>query len=87
VRIAELDPDVRVTGVDLAPEMVERADALAARCGVADRVAFRVGDAASLPFAEATFDAAVSTFSLHHWDDRPRGLAEVHRVLRPGGWA
>jgi len=87
VRIAQLDPDVRVAGVDLAPEMVERADALAARCGVADRVAFRVGDVASLPFAEASFDAAVSTFSLHHWDDRSRGLAEVHRVLRPGGVA
>jgi SAM-dependent methyltransferase len=87
VRIAELDPDVRIAGVDLAPEMVERAEALAARSGVADRVAFRVGDVASLPFAEASFDAAVSTFSLHHWPEPARGLAEVYRVLRPGGVA
>ena len=87
VKLAEREPDMRITGLDIAPEMVERADALAARLGVADRARFVVGDVASLPFADASFDALVSTFSLHHWPDPFRGLAEIHRVMRPGGVA
>jgi SAM-dependent methyltransferase len=67
--------------------MVERAISLAANAGVADRVEFRVGDVASLPFADASFDAVVSTFSLHHWPDPAKGLEEIYRVLRPGGVA
>ena len=86
-RLAELAPDVRVTGVDISPEMVERAKSLAARGGVADRVEFRVGDVASLPFADASFDIVVSTFSAHHWPRPATGLAEIYRVLRPGGVA
>jgi SAM-dependent methyltransferase len=86
-RLAELTPDVLVTGVDISPEMVERANSLAVWSRVADRVEFRVGDVASLPFAEASFDVVVSTFSLHHWPSSAEGLAEVYRVLRPGGVA
>jgi SAM-dependent methyltransferase len=67
--------------------MVERASSLAARCRVADRVEFRAGDVASLPFADSDFDAVVSTFSLHHWPSPAEGLAEIYRVLRPGGVA
>lgn len=87
VKLAEVAPDVRVTGVDITPEMVERANALAARMGVADRVNFQVGDVAALPFADASFDIVVSTLSLHHWQNPATGLAEIYRVLRPGGVA
>jgi SAM-dependent methyltransferase len=86
-KLAELAPEVRVIGIDITPEMVERANALAARSGVADRVAFQVGDVAALPFPDASFDVVASTLSLHHWRDPARGLAEIDRVLRPGGVA
>jgi ubiquinone/menaquinone biosynthesis C-methylase UbiE len=85
--LAKLAPDVRVAGVDIAPDMVERASKLAARSGVADRIAFGVGDVAALPFGEASFDVVVSTLSAHHWPDPAGGLAELYRVLRPGGAA
>jgi SAM-dependent methyltransferase len=87
VKLAELAPDIRVTGVDITPEMVERANALAARSGIADRVGFRDGDVAALPFPDASFDVVVSTLSLHHWQNPAAGLAEIYRLLRPGGVA
>lgn len=77
-----------VTGLDLDPRMIERARTNAARApdGVRQAV-FVVGDAATLPFADASFDLVVSTFSMHHWSDPKAGLNEMARVLRPEGKA
>jgi SAM-dependent methyltransferase len=78
-----------VTGLDLDPAMVERARANADRPGNGDqrRPSFLVGDAASLAFPDGSFDLVVSTLSMHHWADPAAGLAEIGRVLRPGGRA
>ncbi len=43
-------------------------------------------DGMALPFADATFDAVAAAFYLNHLDDPAGGLAEMHRVTRPGGW-
>jgi ubiquinone/menaquinone biosynthesis C-methylase UbiE len=43
------------------------------------------GVAERLPFDDTSFDLVVSTVSFDHWADQPAGLAEVARVLRPGG--
>ncbi|WP_199444022.1 class I SAM-dependent methyltransferase [Umezawaea beigongshangensis] len=70
-----------VRGVDLAPEQVERARA----GGDHDRLEFRQGDAAALPFADDAFDALLSVEAAQHFED-PRGFAaEAFRVLAPGG--
>ena len=82
------DQGLNVTGLDLDPAMVERARANAepaASSRVGPGPTFVVGDAAGLPFADASFDLVVSTFSMHHWSDRAAGLSEIARVLRPGG--
>jgi ubiquinone/menaquinone biosynthesis C-methylase UbiE len=78
-----------VTGLDLDPAMIERARANADRRGADGqrRPSFLVGDVASLAFPEDSFDLVVSTFSMHHWTDPTAGLAEIGRVLRPGGRA
>lgn len=75
-----------VTGLDLDPAMIERARANAGRLGNGKqrRPAFLVGDVASLAFPDGSFDLVVSTFSMHHWDDKVAGLGEIARVLRPG---
>lgn len=80
---------LEVTSIDLDPAMIERARANAARLRNGDGVgpSFLVGDAASLPFPEGSFDLVVSTLSMHHWADQAAGLAEIGRVLRPGGRA
>jgi ubiquinone/menaquinone biosynthesis C-methylase UbiE len=80
---------LEVTGLDLDPAMIERARANAYRAGVADerRPSFVIGDVASLPFPDGSFDLVVSTLSMHHWADPTAGLAEIGRVLRSGSRA
>ena len=78
-----------VTGLDLDPTMIQRASANAHRTTDAEtqQPTFVVGDVAALPFPDKSFDMVVSTLSLHHWADPTAGLAEIGRVLRPGGRA
>jgi SAM-dependent methyltransferase len=68
----------RVTFLDQSERMVE----LARSRGVADA---HVGDAQDLPFADASFDTAVAAWMLYHVPDVDRALAEIARVLEPGG--
>jgi SAM-dependent methyltransferase len=88
IRLADED-GLDVTGVDLDPAMIERARANAERPGKGDerRPSFLVGDVASLAFPDGSFDLVVSTLSMHHWAYPRAGLAEIGRVLRPGGRA
>ena len=88
--LATLAPDIETTGLDIDAAMIERAERKAdrlARSGSRRRPTFVVADAASMPFADATFDVVVSSYAVHHWPDRQAGLAEMMRVLKPGGRA
>jgi ubiquinone/menaquinone biosynthesis C-methylase UbiE len=67
-------------GVDLSPEMLA-----IARRRLPPTVALVAADAGRLPFADGSFDLATSTSALHHWTEPETALAEVARVLRPGG--
>ncbi len=87
VRLAREAPDMTLTGVDISDAMVERAARRAAGAGLSERVRFEVGDVAALPLPDGEFDGVVSTLSLHHWPGPASGLAEIHRVLKPGGEA
>lgn len=76
-------PSVRtVVGLDFSAGMLEQARA---RLGSAEAAVLVRGDATRLPFADAAFDAAVSTEAFHWFPDQAAALAEIHRVLRPGG--
>ena len=74
----------RVIGVDVTPEMVVAATALAAQRHL-DNVEFRTGNVESLPFVTGSFDVVTSRVSAHHYSDIGRALAEAFRVLKPGG--
>ena len=73
----------RVTGIDLTPAMIGQAQALQARLGLAN-VDWRVGEAAKLPFDDASFDAVLTRYSAHHFPDPDLVFAEMLRVARPG---
>jgi SAM-dependent methyltransferase len=85
VRLAREAPSMTLTGVDISDAMVERAARRAAGACLSERVRFEVGDVAALPLSDREFDGVVSTLSLHHWPDPASGLAEIYRVLKPGG--
>jgi ubiquinone/menaquinone biosynthesis C-methylase UbiE len=74
-----------VTAVDVDPAEIRRAREKTARAASADRARpeFVVADVARMPFEDASFDLVVSTFSMHHWDNKAAGLEEICRVLRP----
>ncbi len=75
--------DVSLTGVDLSPAMLEHARRRAAVSG--RPVTLQVGDAHRLEFPDASFDTVVCTFALCAIPDERRAIAEMWRVLRPGG--
>ncbi|MFJ6673441.1 class I SAM-dependent methyltransferase [Actinosynnema sp. NPDC091369] len=75
--------DLVLCGVDLSADMVAIARAAAARR--ASRVTFQVADVTALPQRNDSVDVVVSTLSMHEWPDRRRAVAELRRVLRPGG--
>ena len=74
---------VRLTGIDLSPAMLERARERAGELGM--EVDLREGDAQDLPFPGGSFDTVVCTLSLCNVPDDRRAIAEMKRVLRPGG--
>jgi len=87
-------PQARAVGVDIysgywgidenTPDRFMRNAGIA---GVAGRAEARVGDMRQLPFADGEFDAVVSSYAIDHLRraERPKAIAEVARVLKPGG--
>ena len=92
--VLQARPGARVTAVDIYEgyfgiddNTPERIRANAGVAGVADRLDVRAADIRALPFDDGSYDAAVSAFAIDHLDREgvARSLAEVARVLRPGG--
>ena len=73
-------PEAQLLGVDPAEKMVAEATRLN------PNAIFRLASAESLPFPDQTADMALSSLSFHHWVDQKKGLREIVRVLRPGGF-
>ena len=72
-----------VTGVDIADGLLEAARQLSEKEGLS--IDWQLGDAEKLPFDEASFDAAASTFGIMFATDQDAAISELARVVRPGG--
>ena len=70
-----------VMGIDPFPEQIEYARSLP----IARLAEFKVADALNLPFPDCSFDVVASALVINFVPDRPRGLAEMRRVAKPGG--
>jgi SAM-dependent methyltransferase len=72
-----------VVGVDITRKAIELCEARFRLAGLTGK--FQIADAESLPFADASFDCVTSMGVLHHVPDTEAAVAEIRRVLKPGG--
>ncbi|HEY8251629.1 MAG TPA: methyltransferase domain-containing protein [Burkholderiales bacterium] len=84
--LAEAVAPGQVVGIDIQPAQVEQARSLASTRGAAT-VSFEVGSIYALAFPERSFDAVFANGVVMHLREPVRALAELRRVLRPGGIA
>lgn len=78
----QVGPQGKAVGVDISPEMVTQAQLKHQHL---DNVEFLVASADALPFANNTFDWVINIESLYYYADIPKALAEIRRILKPGG--
>ncbi len=85
LRAQRMHPNAEVVGIDPDPLALERARRKADRAGLPVR--WDRGKGGELPYADESVDRVLSAFMFHHLDDAEKksALAEVRRVLRPGG--
>jgi len=82
---ARVGPEGEVVGVDPSADMIAVARKKATRAGLT--IDYRIAAIEALPFADGSFDVVLSSLMMHHLPDdlKAVGLAEVRRVLKPGG--
>jgi arsenite methyltransferase len=80
----QVGPTGRVIGVDMTPEMIDRASANAAKVGV-DHVEFRLGEIEQLPVDDGSIDVIMSNCVINLAPDKAAVFREAYRVLAPGG--
>ena len=78
-------PDVQYAGIDISPTMVSEASAYNAELVTARKASFQLASANELLFDAGSFDRVFSIGVIHFWTEPLASLAEVRRVLRPGG--
>lgn len=80
----QVGPEGHVIGVDMTPDMIEKARANARKMG-ADNVEFRLGEIEHLPVGDETVDVVISNCVINLSPDKLQVFREAYRVLRPGG--
>lgn len=74
-----------VTGLDLSEGMLKYGRNKVTAAGLDDRIELVQGDSEYLPYADGTFDAVTVSFGVRNFGNLDKGLAEMRRVVRPGG--
>jgi demethylmenaquinone methyltransferase/2-methoxy-6-polyprenyl-1,4-benzoquinol methylase len=82
---AQTPGSVSIVGVDFAKEMVELGREKVKHSPYAGRITLEVAPCEAIPFPEASFDSVTIAFGIRNVVDRPQGLREMCRVLKPGG--
>ena len=85
IALCRADPSARVVGIDLAEHMIGLATANVAEAGLADRIELAVADAKAFADPIGSYEAVLSNTIIHHVPDPRPALAEMARVVAPGG--
>lgn len=83
IQLASCAPEAVVTGSDFVPEMLSIAREKTRVAGLS--IVFEEGDALALPYPDESFDVVTCAFGFRNFSDYALGLAEMWRVLKPGG--
>ena len=75
----------RVTGVDISEEMLKVGEKKIEELNLNSVISLKVEDCENLSFGDNTFDAAFIAFGIRNFEDKKKGLKELHRVLKPNG--
>ncbi|MEQ8418283.1 MAG: bifunctional demethylmenaquinone methyltransferase/2-methoxy-6-polyprenyl-1,4-benzoquinol methylase UbiE [Imperialibacter sp.] len=84
IEALSLKPD-KVTGVDISEGMLAMGKKKIARMKLEDKVELQMGDSEKLLFDDNTFDAVIVAFGVRNFENLEKGLADMWRVLKPGG--
>ena len=85
VEVLRQRPDARVTGIDVSQDMLSRGRTKLASLGLELSIRLESGAAERIDHPDHTFDAATVAFGVRNFEDTVGGLAEMRRVIRPGG--
>lgn len=77
----------KIIGIDISQGMLNVAKEKIAKKGLEESIAVKLADSENLPFEDNTFDAVTVAFGVRNFENLDKGLAEINRVLKPGGKA
>ncbi len=86
IAAARIKPD-NITGTDIAEEMLAIGQEKVNKLGLGKMITLLKADSENLPFGDAEFDAAMVAFGVRNYENLPKGLHEMCRVLKPGSKA
>jgi demethylmenaquinone methyltransferase / 2-methoxy-6-polyprenyl-1,4-benzoquinol methylase len=84
IALSRLNPE-KIVGIDISERMLEIARRKVSEKDLEKIISFRQSDAERIPFSDGSFDAVTVAFGVRNFEDLPKGLSEMKRVLRPGG--
>ena len=87
IALAKSNPQAHIIGMDISKRMLEIGKEKVQQQGLERQIELHLGDAASLPFGDNSFDAVTVGFGVRNFENRKQGLSEIHRVLKPNGRA
>lgn len=80
-------PGIKLTGADLSPGMLSVAEKKVEKLELQKIISLRQVDSENMPFASGEFDAITISYGVRNFQDLKKGLTEMSRVLKPGGYA
>lgn len=87
IMIAKTIPNSKITAVDISEKMMQIGQRKVQEAGLEDRVDFKLSFAEKLDLESESFDTVTVAFGVRNFEDIPKGLGEIRRVLRSGGKA
>ena len=87
IAMAKHNPQAHIIGLDISEKMLEIGKEKVKLQNLENQIELHHGDAASLPFEDARFDAVTVAFGVRNFEDLDKGLSEMHRVLKTNGQA